>query len=287
MREEISVRTPAKINWFLQVTGRRLDGYHHLRMVNQRIGLLDEVRVAACDRLSLVVEGMAGVPGDNSNLVLRAATLLREHYGITHGAHMTLIKRIPMGAGLGGGSANAAGALLALNRLWRINADLRDLASLALRLGSDVPYCLHSGPALVSGIGEIVHPLGAFPPYWLVLLKPTISLVTADVFQTYRKIPRQPMVVEPDWKETSRALAGGRLEDLSQCCINSLQPAALGLAPDIQLLLDGLWNNGADFAQMTGAGSTVFGAFKHQQKAQVALQELKSLASFSALVPGL
>lgn len=170
----ITIRAPAKINWTLEVLGRRTDGYHEILSVAQTIGLWDELRLEPAADLQLHLSGLplSGADQGEGNLVLRAARLLQAEAGSKGGAHIYLHKGIPLAAGLGGGSSDAAAALRGLNRLWDLGLDLQALHDLATRLGSDVPFFLVGGTALLSGRGERVTPLPDIPARTLVVAVP-------------------------------------------------------------------------------------------------------------------
>ena len=159
----MEIQARAKINWTLNVTGKREDGYHLLDMLMQPIALHDTLYIEAADGLTLTVECADGLSAGDDNLVLRAARALQAIGGISRGASMRLIKRIPMGAGLGGGSADAAAALKGLNKLWGIGLDLPALCRIGERLGADIPFCLHDAPRRAQGIGENLTPIESGP----------------------------------------------------------------------------------------------------------------------------
>lgn len=167
-------RCYAKVNLTLEVLGRRADGYHELASLVQTVSLADTLRVAPAEAISCTVGGLSLL--EEENLVLRAASLLQAHTGAPAGAALTLGKRVPAAAGLGGGSSDAAAALVALNRLWGTRLPMRRLADLAVRLGSDVPFFLRGGTALMRGRGEQLDWLPPMPPRWLVVLAPPHAL---------------------------------------------------------------------------------------------------------------
>ena len=162
MSHALRLRAPAKINWTLEVLGKRPDGYHEIRSVMQTIDLCDEIALAPADAVSLTIDGDAGQLADEApeaNLAFRAACLLRDRSGQRGGAHIQLTKRIPIAAGLGGGSSDAAAVLRGLRLLWRLDISDEQLAAIAAELGSDVPFFLRGGTALISGRGDVVEPL--------------------------------------------------------------------------------------------------------------------------------
>lgn len=268
---QLSVKAYAKINWSLSIVDVRSDGYHELDMLMQSLELCDELSFAPSRMLTLSVNGKP-LPKDGRNLVLRAANALREYAGVRGGAKINLVKRIPVRAGLGGGSADCAATLLALNRLWRVNLTLESLMKLGATLGADVPFCLQNGIARVHGIGEKLEPLPPPPPVSLVLITPGPGLSTASVFAAwdengYEKDPS-------DTDAAYRALRERRYGDLASHCRNSLEAPATAMLPEIASVKKALLCAGARFAQMSGSGSTVFGVFDTPRAAEAAAEAI-------------
>lgn len=267
------VRAYAKVNWHLSVLGRRQDGYHLLDMVMQRIDLHDDIVLVPAEGLSLTAEGLPVETGPD-NLILRAARALQQASGTDSGAQIHLTKRIPLGAGLGGGSADAAAVLQGLNALWGLGCSKAELQRLGAGLGADVPYCLEMEPARVGGVGEAIRPLSPFAPCSLVLRQPEAALNTREVFARFDagRAQRQAR----DAEAVIEALSEGGLERLRSCAVNDLQSPAEGLLPEISTMINELYAAGASFAQMTGSGSAVYGAFPVHKKARAAYQTLQS-----------
>ena len=265
---EIDAR--AKINWTLDVTGRRADGYHLLDTLMQPIALHDTLMIEPAEELSLTAEAPAFLSLGEDNLVLRAAVALQRELGEKRGAAIHLIKRIPMGAGLGGGSADAAAALKGLNALWQGGLSLEALCRIGEALGADIPFCLHDGPRRARGIGEILQPIPSrvFP---LVLVQPCGALSTREVFSAYSRGSWAP----PDTQGAMAALAAGDLAELRRRAGNVLEGASIPLRPQIGEAKEALYESGAAFAQMTGSGSAVFGAYGSGQAARKAYEKLK------------
>ena len=259
----------AKINWTLNVTGRRADGYHLLDMLMQPLALHDTLYLEPSDGLSLAVEGADALEAGDSNLVLRAAKALQKETGVQSGAAMRLVKRIPMGAGLGGGSADAAAALRGLNGLWGTGLSLERLCRIGETLGADIPFCLHDAPRRAQGIGEKLAPIKShvFP---LVLVQPCGALSTREVFQAYHSGTYR----QADTEKCVRALAEGDLAALKAYAGNVLESASIPLRPAIAEARDRLYGLSAAFAQMTGSGSVVFGAFSSDEAADRAFSAL-------------
>ena len=268
----MNVKAYAKINWYLYVKGKRPDGYHDLDMIMQHIDLHDDLYIEnlSDNELRLGITGSDALSTSDDNLIIKAARLLQTRSGTTQGAYIRLEKRIPIGAGLGGGSADAAAVLTGLNRLWGLNYTLHQLQQIGLQIGADVPYCLEPGPAIVSGIGEQVQKVDFQQEAWLILLKPEASLSTKDVFAGYRHAGCEV----PRLNDAAAAIKSGRWELLYQVGVNSLQAPAAGMLPEISQLIETLKSNGALFAQMSGSGSAVFGVFDTKEDAELAYQRI-------------
>jgi 4-diphosphocytidyl-2-C-methyl-D-erythritol kinase len=259
---------PAKLNLYLHILGRRGDGYHLVDSLVGFVDIGDRVTARAGPRLSLDVCGpeaaaLAGAAEDN--LVLRAARLLAEHAGITAHAALGLQKNLPVAAGIGGGSSDAAATFRALRRLWKVTIDDRALIGLGARLGADVPVCILGRPAWVGGIGERIEPSPALPPAGIVLANPRIALPTAAVFAArcgkfgasarFAPMPRD-----------ARGLAALLLRRR-----NDLTEAAIGIVPQVGRVLAALSRlPGALFAQMSGSGATCFALFASRAPAEAA-----------------
>lgn len=270
----ITVLAPAKINLFLHVLGKRDDGYHELLTLFQMVGIYDEIsveRVAGEVRLRCDIQGVA----EEENIAFRAAVLLKEACGVNDGAVITLDKAIPMAAGLGGGSSDAAAVLFALNRLWSLGLGREDLMQLGLRLGSDVPFFL-SGPAAVGrGRGELLEP---FPPLesWVLLVNPGFAVSTAWV---YRNVNLKLTTLRDNTKLPSflkKGLSAVKLcnEDLHEHLYNSLEEVTEHYYPEVTEIKNRMLDCGASAALMSGSGPTVFGLFNREVDAQKAAAAL-------------
>ena len=267
----MEIKARAKINWTLDVVGKRADGYHLLDMLMQPLSLCDTLHIEPANNLSLRIQGAEGLSTHEDNLILRAGKALQEAAGIDAGAAILLGKRIPMGAGLGGGSADAAAALKGLNAFWHIGYDLDKLCEIGVKLGADVPFCLHDAPRRARGIGEVLSPIEShvFP---VVLIQPCEALSTKEVFTAYH----QSSIAPPDTESAVAALASGNLTALKASAGNVLESASIPLRPQITEAKAALYDAGAVFAQMTGSGSVVFGAFDTAQTADQAFEALKT-----------
>ena len=267
----ITVQARAKINWSLSIRGERPDGYHELDMLMQSVELSDELSFERARRLTLEVDGQR-LPGGERNLVIRAANALNEALGKRMGARITLKKRIPARAGLGGGSADCAAALLALNRLWNLRLPMKTLQLLGLRLGADVPFCLQSGLCRAQGVGEILTPIPDAPSMPLVMVTPGGGLSTPAVFRAWGECG-SPMT-DVDIPALARALSEGDLIRAQSLAHNDLEAPAIALMPEIGEWIERFRALGARFARMSGSGSTVFAAFETEDKARAAAAQL-------------
>ena len=256
----------AKINWTLDILGRRADGYHQMDMLMSGVELADRLWIEPADDLTL-----QDALGFEDNLVLKAAHLLRQTTGCTQGARMRLEKHVPVGAGMGGGSADAAAALMGLNRLWSLDIPADELNRLALALGADVPFVMAGGTARVGGIGEQIQPLPSLPRVALVVVQPCSALSTREVFQAFDALPD---VRHPQTDEAIQALYARDFARFGSCAGNVLQQASEVKRPQIVEAIAALDASGAQFAAMTGSGSAVFGAFADEQAAARAYQAL-------------
>lgn len=257
----------AKVNWALSVLGKREDGYHELDMVMQSVTLCDTLSIQPADSLLLRVRG-APVPASEKNLVLRAAKALQTFCGVSYGAEFLLKKRIPIGGGLGGGSADAAATLLGLNMLWDLRLNEKELMQLALSCGADVPFCLHGGAARVGGIGEKLQPFSSAHTHPLVIVQPCRGLSTPSVFSAFDALQHPPS--NPDCGQVVRALAHGDAKALATSMGNVLEAAAVPARPEISACAQALEHFGALSAQMTGSGSAVIALFADAAAAESA-----------------
>lgn len=269
----------AKINWALNVTGTREDGYHELDMLVQRVGLYDVVTVTESPDMRFETDSKS-IPMDSKNLAVKAAYALKAACGVTQNARIHLQKNIPSQAGLGGGSADAAAVLLALNSLWQINLSVSQLSDIGVKLGADVPLCLYPGLTRVKGIGERVTPIDCASELPILLLKPQAGLSTADIFRQY---DREPDEKRANIEEAIEGMRAGNLMSLSNNCRNQLQKPAAMMLPNILTAVNSLYEHKAVFAQMTGSGSCVFGVFQDEREALLAREKLKDAFPFCEL----
>ena len=264
----------AKLNLTLDVLDRRPDGYHNLSSVMQTISVRDDVELILNDsgRWSLICD-REDVPKDETNLAWRAAEIIFQTLGgRPDGLEIRLTKRIPSGAGLGGGSADAAAVLRALNRWREYPLSVYALCELGAQVGSDVPFCVLCGTALVEGRGERLTKLADAPEMFYVVCKPKLSFSTPEL---YRKLDETHVTQHPDAQQMQSALLSGDLEAVGKALGNVFEEAVVLDNPEINYIKSIFMTYGAYGAQMTGSGSAVFGIFDSFEYAAVACMMLK------------
>lgn len=272
MRE---LRAFAKVNYALEVLGARPDGYHELSTIFQSISLYDEVKIEQVDRgLELVVEPEGVEIGPlEENTVYRAHELLAKFADDGLPARIRLRKRIPAGAGLGGGSSDAAATLVGLNDLFGLGLSDAELKKTGLKVGADVPFCVEGGTALGRGVGELLSPLPAPPPHHLVVAKPAVGAETASIYRAYDECPGESThSVGP----VAKALQAGDLHELAQGLGNDLGPVTRGFVPEVQKLEEELLCAGALGVAISGTGTAVYGLFGSMAEARVAKSSLRA-----------
>lgn len=262
----ISEKARAKINLTLDVLFKRPDGYHEVEMVMQTVDLSDFLWFEEREDNQITLScSVPYIPLDNRNLAYKAADLLRERFGIEKGIHIHIEKKIPVAAGLAGGSSDGAATLRGLNRLWGLGLTLDKLAELGAELGSDVPFCVYGGTAIARGRGEKIARLPTAPPLWVVLVKPPIAVSTADV---YGNLKVDEIAWHPDVEAMTRALAAGDPAQIAGRLGNVLETVTFQLHPEVEKLKAQMLKFGALGALMSGSGPTVFGVADRENRAQ-------------------
>ncbi len=269
----IRQRAYAKINLGLDVLRRRPDGYHEVKMIMQTVDICDDLTFEKRkdQGIAFRIEG-SDLPADENNLVYRAAALLMEKGQIREGVSITLHKRIPIAAGMAGGSADAAAAMRGLNELFEMGYSAGELKKTGVTLGADIPYCIEGGTMLSEGIGEILTPLPAPPDCHLVIAKPDIDVSTAFV---YGHLQADRLPFHPDIDGMAAALAAGDLRGITDRMGNVLETVTVKEYPVIDKLKRKMCELGAENALMSGSGPTVFGIYKEKEAAQKAAAAIK------------
>ncbi len=264
------VRSYAKINWSLRVTGKRADGFHDLETLFQTISLHDELTFERSDRLTLSCDDPT-IPTGESNLIVRAATALNAPPAAIH-----LKKRIPAGGGLGGGSSNAAATLAALDAMYGLGTSAAKLRELALSLGSDVPFFLVGGTAYATGRGEVLTPMPSLAGIPLLLVLPEERVATAEAFRAIRRYS------EPIGVERYRKLCAKDLPAMRDELVNDFEEPVFQRLPRLKELKARVVRAGAAWAAMSGSGSTIVGAFRSEAERDQALDTFKDVRVRSA-----
>ena len=268
--------SPAKLNLFLHITGRRSDGYHELQTAFQLLDFGDTVEIhARSDNKIVLLESLEGVP-DEDNIVIRAAKLLQQRQtdkNAVLGADIKINKRIPMGGGLGGGSSNAASTLLGLNYLWQMGLSNEQLAEIGLSLGADVPVFIYGQNSFGEGIGERLQPL-VLPKYWFTVIKPPISVPTAEIF-SHSQLTRDTVTIK-----MAAVFKHLQTADIANALRNDCEATVRREYPEISEALD--WLNGLGTARLTGTGACIFARFASLAEAEAALAAMP--ASYTGFI---
>ena len=262
----------AKINWHLRILGKRADDYHEISTIFQTVSLFDELSFAAADELSLTCDDPK-IPVDAANLIIRAAEILREKYDVKSGAKIHLSKRIPAPGGLGGGSSNAAIALLALNKLWNLNADFDELAEIGADLGSDVPFFLAGGTACGSGRGTEIEVLNDIEAEFMLIVTPPVDVPTSAAFARLNA-PRLTNFDSKSILGVCREKAE-RLKSRREVLENDFEQSVFQIAPEIGEVKRFLLDSGAKQSLLSGSGASVFAVFDSEETRQATIKAIE------------
>lgn len=269
----ITMKAPAKINLTLDVTGRRENGYHDLRMLMQSIDLCDEMTLTKTDtpgiQFTMNKTLPDGCPPDK-NLVYRAADLMFRKYSLSGGIQIHLDKQIPAAAGLAGGSTDCAATLLAINSLYDLGIDTDGLCEIGVTLGADVPFCICRGTMLSEGIGEILTPLPELPPLWALLIKPNISVSTAYV---YSHLDLEHLSYHPDTDRLIECIKRKDAATVARGLSNVLETVTIPKHPEIAEIKAFLQENAALGCLMSGSGPTTYGLYQDEIRARMAYKQ--------------
>lgn len=257
-------RAPAKINLGLDIIGKHEDGYHELSMIMISVDLNDYVTVSDLETDGIIMESNNHkMPLNARNDVFKAASLIKERYGIKKGVKIVLEKSIPICAGLGGGSTDAAATIRALNKLWELNLSKDEMIEIGFAIGSDVPYCLDAGCALITGKGEVVQCLNTHLSSWVVLVKPDFGISTRTIFSEIDC----NTISRVDIEALKAAILAEDYKAMIEHMGNSLEDVTILRKPFIQKIKDKMMKCGADVALMTGSGPTVFALCPSEKRA--------------------
>ena len=279
----LSLPSFAKINWTLQILGKRPDGYHEVRTILQTISLHDDLHFKVSgDGVITLSCNDSNIPTDNENLIMRAAYALKDRYNINKGVHIRLEKRIPAQAGLGGASSNAAVSLLALAQVWKIEVTAPELLEIATNLGADVPFFLGGGCALATGIGATISPLPDSEVQHLVVITPKAGVATAKAYAAISSTTLTTMNTDPilsrshEEANSRHSVPWSPHGDL----INDFESVIFDIEPEIRRTKETVLKAGALGALLAGSGSSVFGIFADYEAQQRAVNEIKMEAGW-------
>jgi 4-diphosphocytidyl-2-C-methyl-D-erythritol kinase len=275
--KNLKLKAPAKVNYLLDVIRRRPDGYHDLRMIMQRVNLCDDISIALNDSAAIKVTcGKKGVPDGHGNIAWKAARIMLDIAESKMGAVIEITKNIPVAAGLGGGSSDAATVLMGMNELLDLGlSDIR-LMEIGVKLGADVPFFIFKKTALAEGIGEELTAMPAIPKAWILLINPGIHVSTAWVYSTLKLTNRGELNKLPKFFAT--------VEDLCSIFSNDLETVTIPAFPVIAEIKENLLRLGAVASMMSGSGPTVFGLFRDQHAAEHAGRELSGTTGWFVAV---
>lgn len=271
--KEIKIRGRAKINISLDVIRKREDGYHEVKMIMQQIDLYDEILIREAEKGIHLESNCPFIPTDEGNIAYKAAKLMMDRYRMHRGIYIYIDKRIPVAAGLAGGSTNAAAVMMGLNKLWGINAHKKELMEAGVSLGADVPFCILGGAALAQGIGEKLTPIQGMTQ-WVVLCKPNISVSTAAV---YGNLDLENIKQHPKTDLILRALNNKDVQAVADNLCNVLEPVTEKMHPVVKDIKRKMLEYHAMGSLMSGSGPTVFGLFKDYNKARKAYENLSKI----------
>ncbi|GAC1447280.1 MAG: 4-(cytidine 5'-diphospho)-2-C-methyl-D-erythritol kinase [Desulfuromonadaceae bacterium] len=276
--DTLTLSAPAKINYMLDVIGKRPDGYHDLRMIMQRVNLCDEITLTLTNTPGINVTcNSKGAPDGPENIAWKAARALLDRADSGIGVNIEIIKNIPVAAGLGGGSSDAASVLMGMNELLRLGLTEQKLMDTGCKLGADVPFFIFKTTALAEGIGEKLTPLPEMPKCWILLINPGVHVSTAWVYRSLKLTSERELNKLPEFFDS--------IEHVVSILSNDLEAVTIPAFPVISGIKARLMNLGAAGSLMSGSGPTVFGVFKSFDAAEVARREItKGTNWFAATV---
>ena len=275
MDHSIVLKSYGKINLGLDVLRRREDGYHEVRMIMQTVGLYDvlTMKKRKDDKIKMTCN-LSFLPTDERNLVYKAVKLIKDKYHIKDGVEINLSKRIPVAAGMAGGSSNCAAALKGMNQLFDLGLSIDELCEIGVTLGADVPYCIWGGTALSEGIGEKLSRVDAMPECYILIAKPGISVSTAFVYQN---LDLPGLSKHPDIDGMLECLKKKDLRGICDRLDNVLETVTVKEYPIIEKVKKHLMDQGAMGALMSGSGPTIFAIFEDKKTADNAMESLRSI----------
>lgn len=271
--KEIRLKARAKINITLDIIGKRDNGYHDVEMIMQTVELHDRLIMRRIKKDKIMIKtNLPYLPIDERNLVYKIIAYMKEHYSLSGGVFVDLNKRIPVAAGLAGGSSDGAQAIFGINQLYGLDLPLDEMLEIGGKFGSDIPYCMVQGTALATGLGETITYLEPFPEFYVLIVKPKFSMSTQVVYQNF---DLNNVTVHP---ETEKVMEAIKNQDKSVICnnlVNVLETVTPKIHPEINSIKVKIHELGADGVLMSGSGPSVYGLFDDKKKAEKALRVMK------------
>ena len=270
--KQAKITAYAKINLVLDVLRKREDGFHEVAMVMQAIDLADTIHLREAQRNWLHTDNKH-IPPNMNNLAMKAVLLMQERFPQVKPLEVTLEKRIPVAAGLAGGSTDCAAVMLGIDKMYNLNLSLAELEALGAELGSDIPFCMGGPTALATGRGEQIKALPHCPDLYLVLVKPSFGVSTPKVYGNLRVAERKE---HPDVEACIRAIEAQDAAQVLECMGNLLEQSTFELQPEVKALKEDMIAAGCEYVLMSGSGPTVFAAFADENKAQAYYQNIQN-----------
>ena len=259
----VTVKAPAKINLVLNTLYKRPDNFHEVEMIMTTVDLADYITVKELSTNKIVLKSdQYQIPLNENNLAYRAAKIFKDHFKITAGVEIYIKKKIPVAAGLAGGSSDAAATLKALKKLWNVKCSIEELANLGAMLGSDIPFCIYGGTALATGRGEVIKPIPSPPKCWVILIKPRIGVSTRDIYEALDLKDAQ----HPDVQVMLQCIYNDDFKGVCENIGNTLEDVTLKQYPIVSEIKEKLIQFGADAVLMSGSGPTVFALVRKEYK---------------------
>ena len=266
--DELELSAHGKINLSLDVLRRRPDGYHEVKMIMHTVGLYDSIFIKRERERGIRMEcNLPSLPTNEENLMVKAAKTLMEEFSIGEGLRMRLVKRLPIAAGMAGGSSDAASVFHGINQIFHLGLSMEELEKRAVKLGADIPFCLHKGCYLSEGIGEKLCKLSPLPPCTILLVKPAFSLSTKLIYENLH-LENISSKDHPDVDGMVEGLERGSLKEICALGGNLLEKVSISLRPEIQELKNRFLKEGALLSLMSGSGPTVFAIFQREERAK-------------------
>ena len=275
--DRMTLKARAKVNIGLDITGVLDNGYHLVDMIMQTLQMHDEVTIRKKRERGIEIRSnLRYLPVNENNIVYQAAKMMVDEFQIQDGLRFDIKKEIPVAAGMAGGSADAASALIGINRMYQLSLSTEELCIRGLQLGADVPYCIQGGTMHATGIGEHLERITAMPDCFVVVVKPKASASTKIVYQKFDQLSQ---VIHPNMTQLLLQMEGMNLNGIADAMGNVLEQVTISMIPEIATIKEVLLKNGALNAMMSGSGPTVFGLYTNRAQADRAVAELSNKKS--------